>query len=166
MGTKNSKRARVIAARFATDFDDVDPQAKEISARLVQLVALFEQRNQTLFEYHQVNRGMFSALVCLRLAGKPYELRHRDLINRILLTSGGVTNLCRRLEELDLVERHTDPDDGRSVLFRLTPPGVALADELLPSQHRLERQLVEALTTEEQQQLCQLLEKLAEPFDP
>jgi len=113
-----------------------------------------------------VNRGLFSALVCLRLAGRPYELRNRDLIDRILLTSGGVTNLCRRLKELGLVERHTEPDDGRGVLFRLTPPGVAMADELLPSQHRLECQLVETLSADERQRLCELLEKLTEPFNP
>lgn len=166
MSTKSSQLARVISARFAADFDGVDAHAKEIAARLVQLVALFEQKNHPLFEYHQVNRGMFSALVCLRLAGKPYELRHRDLIDRMLITSGGVTNLCRRLERLGLIEKHTDPDDKRSALFRLSEPGIAMADELLPSQHRIECELVGILTADEQQQLCNLLEKLTQPFDP
>ena len=77
MAHEHSRRASVIAARFASDFDNVDPLAKEIAARLVQVTALFEHDNTPLFELHQINRGLFSALVCLRLAGEPYELRHR-----------------------------------------------------------------------------------------
>jgi len=165
MAPKFSSRASVIAARFSADFDNVDPAAKEIAARLVQLVALFEQENRALFEYHQISRGIFSALVCLRLAGEPYELRHRELVDRMLLTSGGVTNLCHRLEKLGMLSRHRESDDGRGVVFQLTAEGVALADDLLPKQHLLERQLVDVLDESERKQLCALLEKLSQPFD-
>jgi len=166
MTTNQSKRPSIISARFGADFENVDPEAKEIAARLVQVVALFENENRPLFEHHDINRGLFSALVSLRLSGEPYELRHRDLMDRMLLTSGGITNLCRKLCEFGLVERHTESEDGRSVYFRLTELGISLADDLLPRQHRLERQLVEVLSEDEKHVLCGLLEKLTQPFDP
>ena len=166
MSPEYSRRASVIAARFALDFDDADPLAKEISARLVQVTALFEHDNLPLFELHQINRGLFSALVCLRLAGKPYELRHRDLMERMLLTSGGITNVCRRLQKLGLIEKHADPDDARGVYFRLTEQGTELADELLPEQHLIEQKLVDALSPDEKQTLCELLNKITKPFNP
>jgi len=165
MPPKISSRPEIITARFGADFENVDPQAKEVAARLVQLVALFEHNNLPLFELHQINRGIFSALVTLRLAGKPYELRNRELMDSMLLTSGGITNVCRKLVELGLVKRNTDSDDGRSVYFQLTDQGIKVANELIPAQHLLERRLVESLSADEKQTLCALLKKLAQPFD-
>jgi len=161
-----SRRASVIAARFSTDFPDADPKAKEIAARLIQVVALFENDNRPLFEHHQIDRGLFSALVSLRLAGEPYELRHRDLMERMLLTSGGTTNLCRRLVKLELIEKHPDPDDARGVYFRLTEQGIAVANDLLPKQHRIEQDLISVLSAEEKVALSTLLEKITENFNP
>ncbi|OED43408.1 hypothetical protein AB833_03945 [Chromatiales bacterium (ex Bugula neritina AB1)] len=166
MGIDPSRRASVIAARFSKDFADTEPQAKEIAARLIQIVALFEHENKPLFEQHQIDRGLFSALVSLRLAGEPYELRHRELMERMLLTSGGTTNLCRRLIKLGLLAKHPDPDDARGVYFRLTQQGIDVANDLLPKQHRIEQNLIEILSDDEKQTLCSLLEKIARPFNP
>jgi len=160
-----SRRASIIAARFDADFNDVDPLAKEIAARLVQVTTLFEHDNGPLFEHHQIDRGQFSALVCLRLSGKPYELRHRDLMGRMLLTSGGITNLCRRLQKLNLIEKFPDPDDARGVYFRLTEQGIAVADDLLPKQHLIEQRLIDVLSLDQKQMLCELLEKLTQSYD-
>lgn len=165
MSPRHSFRASVIAARFKTDFDNGNSLAKEISARLVQINALFEQQNRPLFELHQINRGMFSALICLRLSGAPYELRHRDLLDQMLLTSGGITNLCQSLKKLNLIESLPDPDDGRGVIFRLTESGLLLTDEIVPQQHHIEQQLVMGLTDEETQLLRSLLEKMTCQYD-
>lgn len=161
-----SRRASVIAARFSSDFADAEPEAKEIAARLIQVVALFESDNRPLFEHHQIDRGLFSALVSLRLAGQPYELRHRDLMERMLLTSGGTTNLCRRLIKLGLIEKHPDPDDARGVYFKLTGQGISVANDLLPKQHLIEQSLISMLSTDEKSQLCGLLEKITQNFNP
>ena len=166
MAIDPSRRASVIAARFSNDFPDTDPKAKEIAARLIQVAALFENDNRPLFEQHQIDRGLFSALVSLRLAGEPYELRHRDLMERMLLTSGGTTNLCRRLVKLALIDKHPDPDDARGVYFRLTEQGISVANDLLPKQHRIEQELISVLSEDEKNKLCELLEKVTETFNP
>src|SRR3954451_10514625 len=48
-------------------------------------------------------------------------LTQRDLGTRLLLTSGAVTMLVDRLENLGLVRRRPHPDDRRSTLVELVP---------------------------------------------
>jgi DNA-binding MarR family transcriptional regulator len=66
----------------------------------------------------------FAVLTALRVAGAPYELRPSDLKDRLLLTSGGVTTVLKRLEKAGLIEREQDTADGRSSRVRLTDTGI------------------------------------------
>src|ERR1700693_4400471 len=52
----------------------------------------------------------------------------RDLADQLLLTHHAAVQLVNRLESAKLVERRRSPNDGRSVLLGLTPPGEALVD--------------------------------------
>ena len=70
-------------------------------------------------------------IVTIRRAGPPYELRPRDILREGLLSSGAVTNRVDRAEKMGLVERRPDPADRRSVIVRLTPAGLRLADEVI-----------------------------------
>ncbi|WP_136040686.1 MULTISPECIES: MarR family winged helix-turn-helix transcriptional regulator [unclassified Microbacterium] len=64
------------------------------------------------------------------------------LSERMLLDKGQVSRMVRELEELGLVERSTDPADGRSFLLQLTPLGEErLAAARLPQEGRLLRTL-------------------------
>lgn len=64
------------------------------------------------------------------------------LSERMLLDKGQVSRMVRELEELGLVERSTDPSDGRSFLLQLTPLGEErLAAARLPQEGRLLRTL-------------------------
>ncbi len=58
----------------------------------------------------------------------------RDLADQLLLTHHAAVQLVNRLESAKLVERRRSPNDGRSVLLGLTPPGEALVD-VLSAQH-------------------------------
>jgi DNA-binding MarR family transcriptional regulator len=60
------------------------------------------------------------------------------LADKLLMDKGQVSRTVRELEELGLVERSTDPADGRSFLLRLTPHGVErLAAARLPQEGML-----------------------------
>lgn len=48
---------------------------------------------------------------------------------RLQVHPASVTNAVQRLEDAGLVERHTNPDDGRSVLAELTTAGRELVEE-------------------------------------
>ncbi len=47
---------------------------------------------------------------------------------RLQVHPASVTNAVQRLEDAGLVERHANPDDGRSVLAEITPAGRSLVE--------------------------------------
>ena len=82
------------------------------------------------------------ALEHLELAG---PLTQRDLGERLLLTSGGVTVLVDRLERAGLVSRGRHPTDRRMTVVELVPnPPVRDVPEL-EDYHRAARSAAEAL---------------------
>jgi len=53
----------------------------------------------------------------------PQGLKMRELSRRLMVTGGNVTGLTDRLVAEGLVERHSDPADGRAQTVRLTAAG-------------------------------------------
>ena len=76
-----------------------------------------------------LTKAEYEILAVLRASGEPYRLRPSDLSRRLLLSSGGTSNLLRRLTASELVEREPDPADARSSRVALTPHGVKTAEE-------------------------------------
>src|SRR5882762_10775004 len=66
----------------------------------------------------------FAVLAALRARG---PLRPDAIGKKVLLTSGSVTAALDRLEQETLIERRTDPSDGRASLVYLTDRGAELA---------------------------------------
>jgi hypothetical protein len=81
------------------------------------------------------------------------------------LTSGTISVRIDHLGERGLVTRTSDPDDGRSVLVRLTEAGRELFDAIAPEHLRNEARLVSALAPEDLEQLAVLLRRLLIEFD-
>lgn len=90
-----------------------------------------------LHTYHQVIRTLDRELrqehdlplaaydVLLRLARAPNRaLRMTDLADKVLLSPSGMTRLVDRLAAKGLVQRRTDPQDGRVALASLTEAGL------------------------------------------
>jgi DNA-binding MarR family transcriptional regulator len=71
-----------------------------------------------------LTKAGYDILAVLRAAGAPYRLRPSVLTQRLVLTSGGTSNVLRRLAAADLVERDPDPSDARSSWVRLSAHGV------------------------------------------
>jgi DNA-binding MarR family transcriptional regulator len=76
-----------------------------------------------------VTKAEYDILGVLRSVGAPYRLRPSELAERIMLTSGGISNALRRLETRKLVRRIPDPSDARASLACLTDAGATLALE-------------------------------------
>ena len=66
-------------------------------------------------------------LATLRSVGSPFELQPTELKARLLMSSGGVSNVLNRLEGRGLIERKPDDNDGRSCWVRLTTEGSEMA---------------------------------------
>jgi DNA-binding MarR family transcriptional regulator len=80
-----------------------------------------------------VTQQQYQALLAIKTWPEP-AMMIRDLADQLLLTHHAAVQLVNRLESARLVERRRSPNDGRSVLLGLTPPGEALMD-VLAAQH-------------------------------
>lgn len=83
-----------------------------------------------------------------------------EVQKRILVSSGGVTYLVDRLEEKGLVERRACTEDRRARYAALTPQGEALIARIFPQHAELIRELMSALSLEEQRLAADLLRRL------
>ena len=107
----------------------------------------------------------FDVLAALRRAGAPHQLSPGQLMQETMVTSGTMTNRLDRLEELDLITREQDPDDGRGSLVTLTKAGVRAVDSALEDLLENERKLLKALSAKDRDTLAELLSTLVTEFD-
>jgi DNA-binding MarR family transcriptional regulator len=102
----------------------------------------------------------FDVLATLRRQGPPFQLSPSELCEAAMLTSGAMTNRLDRLEDADLVERHPDPDDRRSLSIQLTEKGRDLIDKALEIRFEHANQAFASLSESERSHLVRLLRKL------
>jgi DNA-binding MarR family transcriptional regulator len=76
-----------------------------------------------------------------------------------------MTNRLDRLEELKLITRQPDPNDGRGSIVALTALGMKKVDEALDQLIKNERAFLTDLNKSEQAELADLLSRLAANFD-
>ena len=82
-----------------------------------------------------------------------------EIADGLELTAPTVSVGVRRLEEIGLLERQPNPDDGRSVRLFLTVKGQALEERALAFRRKKMRQLLGGLTSDEAATLLTLMEK-------
>lgn len=83
----------------------------------------------------------------------------QDIANGLGLTPPTVSISVRKMEQSGKVERKSNPVDRRSVQFFLTKRGQALQEKIQNSQHKRFRYLLAGLTSQEQEELLELLER-------
>ncbi|MEU1122061.1 MarR family winged helix-turn-helix transcriptional regulator [Streptomyces sp. NPDC005899] len=101
--------------------------ALTFSQHVVRLQGLLEQAIAPTLAAQSLTPAELDVLGALRSAGSPYRLRPKELAARLLLTTGGLSNVLRRLDARGLISRVPDPSDGRSHGVQLTPAGVTSA---------------------------------------
>jgi DNA-binding MarR family transcriptional regulator len=127
------------------ELPDLDQPVFDFVKRAARLGQLLEEALGECLAPWGLGKADYSVLSILRAVGAPYELRPTDLRNRLLLTSGGISNIVNRLERLKLVERTPDPADGRSSWVRLTPDGVQTAEEMIRAWAVVQEQILTGL---------------------
>ena len=101
----------------------------ELSKRAARLAALLAAPVEAELARRGLTKAEYDILAVLRASGAPYRLRPSVLTQRLVLTSGGTSNLLRRLAAADLIERDPDPSDARSSWVRLSTRGVKVAEQ-------------------------------------
>jgi DNA-binding MarR family transcriptional regulator len=109
-------------------------------------------------EVHGLSFAELRLLSALRLA--PSGRRPSDLGHELHLTASGVTRALLPLERRGIVERHSDPGDGRASLALLTPTGRTLLEDATSHAAENAARLLRRLSVGQAKQLQRLLEEV------
>ena len=153
---------RLIAA-WKRERPDLDLSPLSVLSRITRIARHLDIARRDAFG--DLENWGFDVLAALRRAGAPHQLSPGQLMQETMVTSGTMTNRLDRLEELHLITREQDPDDGRGSLVTLTKEGVRAVDSALEDLLENERKLLKALTLKDRDTLAELLSTLVTEFD-
>jgi DNA-binding MarR family transcriptional regulator len=155
---------RIVDA-WARERPDLDFSPLQVLSRVGRLSRHLDRARRTAFAASDLESWEFDVLSALRRAGTPYQLSPKALLQQTLVSSGTMTNRIDRLVERKLVERRTDPNDGRGILVVMTALGQERVDRAIRELLEGETELLDALSPADRERLVVLLRKLSLDFD-
>jgi len=144
---------------------DLDFSPLQVLSRVARLARHLDRARRTAFDRSDLESWEFDVLAALRRAGAPYQLSPKALLQQTLVSSGTMTNRIDRLVARGLVERRTDPNDGRGILVQMTGQGLTRVDAAITRLVDAESELLASLSPVDQERLAILLRKLSLDFD-
>ncbi|WP_395373841.1 MarR family winged helix-turn-helix transcriptional regulator [Marinicella sp. W31] len=145
---------------------DLNADGMSVCGRILRLGRLLEDDvNKTLKKF-DLQYTELDVLATLRRKGSPFQLKPKQLIESVLITSGAMTACLDRLEKRKLLVRLSDPNDRRGRIIALTPEGVALIDQAIELRFKQASKSLSGLTQSDQIKLSGLLEKLSLTYTP
>jgi DNA-binding MarR family transcriptional regulator len=144
---------------------DLDFSPLQVLSRVGRLARHLDRARRGAFERSELESWEFDVLSALRRAGTPYQLSPKSLLQQTLVSSGTMTNRVDRVVERALVERKTEPPDGRGILVQMTPQGLSRVDAAITRLVDAEADLLSTLSATDQERLAGLLRKLSLDFD-
>ncbi|MEO7122473.1 MAG: MarR family transcriptional regulator [Lacisediminihabitans sp.] len=155
---------RIVGA-WERERPDLNFAPLQVLSRVGRLARHLDRARRAAFTASELESWEFDVLSALRRAGKPYQLSPKALLQQTLVSSGTMTNRIDRLVGLGLVERRTDPHDGRGILVVMTDTGRSRVDTAISLLLTAEQELLNKLSAPDQERLASLLRKLSLDFD-
>ena len=143
-----------IVDDWSRERPDVDFAPLQVLSRVARLAKHLDRARRQAFAASGLEPWEFDVLAALRRAGTPYQLSPKALLQQTLVSSGTMTNRIDRLVERRLVERRTDPHDGRGVLVVMTGRGAEAVDAAISELLTGEAELLEGLSKADQERLA------------
>jgi DNA-binding MarR family transcriptional regulator len=160
----NDEVDRIVDA-WERERPDLDFAPLQVLSRVGRLARHLERARRTAFAASDLELWEFDVLSALRRAGSPYQLSPKALLQQTLVSSGTMTNRINRLVQRTLVERRTDPNDGRGILVVMTARGRDRVDSAISLLLLGESELLDGLSPVERERLSTLLRRLSLDFD-
>ena len=160
----NDEVDRIVGA-WQRERPDLDFTPLQVLSRVGRLSRHLDRARRAAFGASELESWEFDVLSALRRAGDPYQLSPKSLLQQTLVSSGTMTNRIDRLVQRELVERRTDPNDGRGILVVMTELGRERVDAAIAQLITAEAELLDALSPLDQERLAVLLRKLSLDFD-
>jgi DNA-binding MarR family transcriptional regulator len=144
---------------------DIDFAPLQVLSRVDRMSKHLDRARRGAFGRSDLQLWEFDVLSALRRAGEPFRLSPKSLLTQTLVSSGTMTNRIDRLVERGLVERQTDPNDGRGILVCMTAQGLTRVDAAITRLVDAEAELLRTLTASDQMRLAGLLRRLSLDFE-
>ncbi|WP_166788138.1 MarR family winged helix-turn-helix transcriptional regulator [Cryobacterium glaciale] len=100
-------------------------------------------------------------LATLLRSGPPYRITPAALARDAMISTSAVAQRLNKLQSQGLVNRESNPDDGRGTIVALTDAGKRLIETALVPHVETERAITEVLTAQEQSLLIGLLQRIS-----
>jgi DNA-binding MarR family transcriptional regulator len=130
MALKAPPQDRDSVDRIAEAWEKAVPaypiEATHVITRIQHLARFFEDGFAEVGKRHKIGAGDIYVLLALRRADG--RLTPTELFRELSVTAGAISKRIDRLAALELVSRHADASDGRSIRIELTPAGRAIID--------------------------------------
>lgn len=107
---------------------DLDPAPLGLVGRVIVLAKHLERSVEAALAKHHLALGQFDILATLRRAGRRGALTPTQLLQSVMLSSGGMTSRLDKLEAAGLIARQPDPSDRRGVMVVLSHKGRKVID--------------------------------------
>jgi len=139
--------------------DNITNITEEILIALRRVIRAIDQHSRNLIQTHGLTGPQ---ALMLKEIVRSSGITGSELAKRVSLSQATVTDVIKRLENRELLERTKDQDDKRKIILRATSQGQALVKQSVPLlQERFEKRLNE-LKDWEQLQLLSSLQRIAE----
>lgn len=139
---------------------DLDISPWQVWGRITRLNDLFLLKLNQIFTRHGVNFTEYQTLGALIVSGPPYQASPQTISRLNLITSGGMTNILKRMETKGYIKRLRNPDDGRGIIVTATELGIERFNAVILEENAAEHNLLKALTPQEQEVAALILRKL------
>ncbi|MEE3488935.1 MAG: MarR family transcriptional regulator [Bulleidia sp.] len=100
----------------------------------------------------------------LHMIGRSGEMTQKQLIGRMQLSQGTVSEMIQKLESRGLVEKKTDSSDKRRILLTLTEKGKKEEKTLRDRNDAEDAHVLDCLNEEEKDQLADMLKRILESW--
>lgn len=139
---------------------DIDCSGKAVVSRILHLHDVILREVDRTLARHGLKYPAYAVMATLRVQGAPYEMSPKDLLRTPILTSGGLSNLLRRMEQAGHVRRMAPTHDGRGVIVQLTAQVRRIVEPAMRDHAETERRLIGVLSGEEQGVLVRALSRM------
>ena len=126
---------------------------------------VFEQLTRIMIRLPSVEKLSFTTLSVLHTLSLKSPMRLTELTATEQVTQSAITQMVTRLERDGLVERRSDPNDGRVVLVHITEQGANIIRSRRKQRVEKLSSFAEGLTPEEQRSIAAALPALRRLVD-
>jgi DNA-binding MarR family transcriptional regulator len=147
-------------ALWSRELPEMDPRVEGIVTRMQWLDRHLRGRLEGALAGQGLKMWEFKTLHILRRGGAPYQATATELAAALDLSPAAMTKRLDNLAQDGYLRRRHDDADRRRVLITLTEAGLRAWEATISLQDRVERQLVDVLRPDEQDQLVSLLRRL------